>query len=47
MIADHRRAKRHHPSGEIATENSGPKVTNAVSSNAKAEECDTDPVRAT
>ena len=47
MIADHRRTKRHQPSEAIVAENSGPKVTEVVSSSAEAKKCDTEPTKAT
>ena len=47
MIADHRRTKRHQPSGAIAEENSCPEVTKVVSSSAEAKKCDVELARAT
>ena len=47
MIANHRRTKRHQPSGAIATKNSCLEVTEVVSSSAEAKKCDTEPARAT
>ena len=47
MIANHRRTKRHQPSGAIAAENSCPEVTEVVSSSAEAKKCDAEPARAT
>ena len=45
MIADQRRTKRHQPSGAIATKNSCPEVTEAVSSSAAAKKSDAEPAR--
>lgn len=47
MVVDHRRTKRHQLSGARATENHCPKVTEVVSSSAKAKKCDAELARAT
>ena len=47
MIADHRRTKRHQPSGAIAAENCCPEVTEAISSSTETKKCDAEPARAT